>query len=158
MLGNMLPCIGYRAPYHTWQDLLGYILQNFNKYKGEMRQIQIQTQLRQIQIQMRHSWYKYEYIYKWEKIQMQMQIQMRNETNTNIYEKWDKYKYICMRNETNTNKNTNMLLFIGYCAPYYRGLTLCSDASARLTGIRYIWNTFEWRKGEGLIDTTLWWQ
>ena len=71
MLGNMLPCIGYRAPYHTWQDLLGYILQNFNKYKGEMRQIQtqmrqiqiqtqmrkiqIQTQMRQIQIQMRHA-------------------------------------------------------------------------------------------------------
>ena len=53
MLGNMLPCIGYRAPYHTWQDLLGYILQNFDKYKGEMRQIQ--TQMRQIQIQMRHA-------------------------------------------------------------------------------------------------------
>ena len=131
MLGNMLPCIGYRAPYHTWQDSLGYILQNFDKYKGEMRQIQ--TQMRQIQIQMRHAWYKYEYIYKWEKIQMKMKIQMRR-----IQIK------IQIRNDTKTN--TNMLLFIGYCAPYYRGLTLCSDASARLTGIRYIWNTFKGRK------------
>ena len=82
MLGNMLPCIGYRAPYHTWQDLLGYILQNFDKYKGEMKQIQ--TQMIEIQIQTRHAWYKYEYIYKWEKVQMHKQIQMRNETNTNI--------------------------------------------------------------------------
>ena len=68
--------------------------------------------------------YKCKCKYKWEMRQIQIEIQMRNETNT----------------------NTNMLLFIGYCAPYYRGLTLCSDASARLTGIRYIWNTFKGRK------------